>query len=745
MSVARVEMDLGDRVLSIETGKLAIQAHGAVVVRAGDTMCLVTACTSDAPRPGIDFFPLTVDYEERLYAAGKIPGSFFRREGRPTEGAILTSRLTDRGLRPLFPDGMRSDVQIIATALSTDQESQIDILCMIGASAALAISGIDFPTPLGSMRVGLSQDDEWVVYPTHSEEDELVLDLVVSSTRDHVMMIEAGSDGVDEETIVEGCAVAQEQCWRVIDMIEELKQKVEITPRAAVYVKPDEDILAALDKAGAAQRFDEALRVEGFDEQRLARKDARSAIAEELFAKFGEEKVNDIDRAIDACLKKATRKMVLGERRRPDGRGPTDIRPLSAEVGLTPRAHGSGLFTRGQTQVLCMATLGTLGEGQRLDGLTDEEPKTFLHHYNMPPYSTGEAYPMRGPSRRAIGHGALAERALRAVVPDADKFPYSLRLVSEAVSSNGSTSMASVCAGSLAMMDAGVPVSSAVAGMAMGIIYESPSEYCILTDIQGFEDHNGDMDFKVAGTREGITALQLDVKAQGLTPQILGQALLQAKEARMQVLDVMDSVISEPRAELSRFAPRVVTVEIPQEKIGEVIGPGGKTIRKLEEFGVKIEIEEDGRVFVSGVDPDATEQAVQAIKNIVRVPEVGEIFENATVVRLMPFGAFCELLPGKDGLLHVSDYAWEHTPSISDVLKVGDKVTVKIKEIDDQGRVNLSRKALLERPEGIPEDSGRSDRGRRPSSSSRSQGRRRPREGDGGEGGEVRFRDKKRN
>jgi len=330
-------------------------------------------------------------------------------------------------------------------------------------------------------------------------------------------------------------------------------------------------------------------------------------------------------------------------------------------------------------------------------------------------------------------------------VPDADKFPYSLRLVSEAVSSNGSTSMASVCAGSLAMMDAGVPVSSAVAGMAMGIIYESPSEYCILTDIQGFEDHNGDMDFKVAGTREGITALQLDVKAQGLTPQILGQALLQAKEARMQVLDVMDSVISEPRAELSRFAPRVVTVEIPQEKIGEVIGPGGKTIRKLEEFGVKIEIEEDGRVFVSGVDPDATEQAVQAIKNIVRVPEVGEIFENATVVRLMPFGAFCELLPGKDGLLHVSDYAWEHTPSISDVLKVGDKVTVKIKEIDDQGRVNLSRKALLERPEGIPEDSGRSDRGRRPSSSSRSQGRRRPREGDGGEGGEVRFRDKKRN
>jgi len=385
VSVARVEMDLGDRVLSIETGKLAIQAHGAVVVRAGDTMCLVTACTSDAPRPGIDFFPLTVDYEERLYAAGKIPGSFFRREGRPTEGAILTSRLTDRGLRPLFPDGMRSDVQIIATALSTDQESQIDILCMIGASAALAISGIDFPTPLGSMRVGLSQDDEWVVYPTHSEEDELVLDLVVSSTRDHVMMIEAGSDGVDEETIVEGCAVAQEQCWRVIDMIEELKQKVEITPRAAVYVKPDEDILAALDKAGAAQRFDEALRVEGFDEQRLARKDARSAIAEELFAKFGEEKVNDIDRAIDACLKKATRKMVLGERRRPDGRGPTDIRPLSAEVGLTPRAHGSGLFTRGQTQVLCMATLGTLGEGQRLDGLTDEEPKTFLHHYNMPP------------------------------------------------------------------------------------------------------------------------------------------------------------------------------------------------------------------------------------------------------------------------------------------------------------------------------------------------------------------------
>lgn len=737
-------MDLGDRLLSIETGKLALQAHGAVVVRAGDTMCLVTACTSETPRPGIDFFPLTVDYEERLYAAGKIPGSFFRREGRPTEGAILTSRLTDRGLRPLFPEGMRSDVQIIATALSTDQENQIDILCMIGASAALAISGIPFPTLLGSMRVGLSQDDEWVVYPTHSEEDELVLDLVVSSTRDHVMMIEAGSDGVDEETIVEGCAVAQEQCRRVIDLIEELKQKVKITPRPVVYVTSDDEVLDALEKSGARQRFEAALRVEGFEEQKTARRDARKAVAEELLSQFGEAKAEAIERALDACMKKVLRAMILGEKRRPDGRGPREIRPLSAEVGLTPRAHGSGLFTRGQTQVLCIATLGTLGEGQRLDGLTDEEPKTFLHHYNMPPYSTGEAYPMRGPSRRAIGHGALAERALRAVVPDADRFPYSLRLVSEAVSSNGSTSMASVCAGSLAMMDAGVPVSAAVGGMAMGIIYESPAEYCILTDIQGFEDHNGDMDFKVAGTRDGVTALQLDVKAQGLTPQILGQALLQAKEARIQVLDVMDAVISEPRPDLSPFAPRVVTVEIPQDKIGEVIGPGGKTIRKLEEYGVKIEIEEDGRVFVSGVDSKATEQAVQAIKDIVRVPEVGEVFEDATVVRLMPFGAFCEILPGRDGLLHVSDYAWEHTPSISEVLKVGDKVTVKVKEIDDQGRVNLSRKALLARPEGASDDSGGPDRARRPSSSTRSHGRRRPREGDGGEGGEVRYRDKKR-
>jgi polyribonucleotide nucleotidyltransferase len=409
-----------------------------------------------------------------------------------------------------------------------------------------------------------------------------------------------------------------------------------------------------------------------------------------------------------------------------------------------------------------MATLGTLGEGQRLDGLTDEEPKTFLHHYNMPPYSTGEAYPMRGPSRRAIGHGALAERALRAVVPEADKFPYSLRLVSEAVSSNGSTSMASVCAGSLAMMDAGVPIEAAVGGMAMGIIHESPDNYIILTDIQGFEDHNGDMDFKVAGTREGINALQLDVKTQGLTPEILGQALLQAKDARMQVLDTMESAIAAPRPELSPFAPRVITIEIPQEKIGEVIGPGGKTIRKLEEYGVKIEIEEDGKVFVSGVDAEATDQAVQAIKDIVRVPEVGEVFEDATVVRLMPFGAFCEILPGKDGLLHVSDYAWEHTPSIADVLKVGDQVTVKIKEIDDQGRINLSRKAMLDKPEGASDDDGgggRSDRGgrRSGSSSSRSRGRRKPRSGGGGSGGrgggngggdggggDVKYRDKKR-
>lgn len=753
MQVLRAEMDLGDRVLSIETGKLAMQAHGAVVARAGDTMCLATACMGEQPRETLDFFPLTVDYEERLYAAGKIPGSFFRREGRPSEQAILTGRMIDRGIRPLFPSGMRNEVQIIVTALSADRENQIDVLGMIGAAAALAISGIPFPTLLASMRVGLSADDEWVVYPTHAESDELVMDLVVSSTRDHVMMIEAGASEVDEDAIAEGVKIAQQQCWRVIDMIEDLRRQVAPAPRKTFVFGVGDDIGQSVSELGAQAKYRAALDVTDHQAQREALDAVRAELTAELAERFGEERAAEVALAAEAPLKKAARQMIVGENRRPDGRAQTEIRPLNAEVGVTPRSHGCGLFERGQTQVLCTTTLAGLGAAQKLDGLVDEEPKTFLHHYNMPPYSTGEAYRLSGPGRRAIGHGALAERALRPMMPSTDVFPYSIRLVSEAVSSNGSTSMASVCAGSLSMMDAGVPIKAAVGGMAMGIVFDSPDEYRILTDIQGFEDHNGDMDFKVAGTRKGVTALQMDVKTQGLTPEILHEALAQAREARMQVLDVMDACIAAPREELSPYAPRVLTLQIPVEKIGEVIGPGGKTIRKIQALGVTIDVMEDGRVLISGTDADAAQRAQKAITDIVREPEVGEIYEEATVTRLMSFGAFCEILPGKEGLLHISDYAWEHVPQISDVLSVGDKVRVKLKEIDDQGRINLTRKALLERPEGVSDsDSSRSRGSGRP-------GGGRPRPGGGGSrrtggggrrpsgdgaGGDVSFREKRK-
>ncbi len=754
-SVHRVEMDLGDRVLAIETGRLALQAHGAVTVQAGDTMCLVTVCCGSEPRTQ-DFFPLTVDYEERMYAAGKIPGSFFRREGRPTEKAILTSRMVDRGIRPLFPKGLRNDVQIIITALSADKENQIDILAMIGASAALAVSGIPFPTMAASMRVGLSPEDEWIIYPTHQESEETLLDLTVTATRDHITMIEAGANQVDEDTIVEGCKIAHEQCVAVIDAIEELKRKVNPTPRELPVFLPGDDVVAAAEALGARERYEAAFDVRDWAEQRAAMKEIRTQLLAELAERIPDEDRRwELDDVCASMMKKAVRRMLLEEGRRLDGRATDELRELSAAVGIAPRVHGSALFQRGQTQALNFTTLGMFREGQRLDGLTDEEDKIFLHHYNMPPFSTGEAYMMRGPSRRAIGHGALAEKALRPVLPSPEEFPYAIRLVTEVISSNGSTSMASVCSGSLSLMDTGVPISAAVGGIAMGIVYESPEAYRILTDIQGAEDHNGDMDFKVAGTRAGVTALQLDVKRVGLTAEILGEAMEQAKAARMRILDVMDACLPAPREQLSRWAPRVLSTDIDPEKIGTVIGPSGKTIRRIEEIGVTVEVQDTGRVLIGATDAEAGERALKFVRDLVRDPEPGELFENARVTRLMPFGAFCEILPGRDGLLHVSDYAWERTEDIADVLSVGDTVTVKLKEIDSQGRINLTRKELLEKPEGMPDrperprgGSGGSRGGPRRGGSgggNRGGGSGRPRRSDSGgrSRDNVSFRDKK--
>lgn len=741
MAIHKVSMDLAGRTLEIETGRMAHQAYGAVTVRAGDSMVLVTATGSDTVRDGIDFFPLTCDYEERLYAAGKIPGSFPRREGRPSDSAVLTCRLMDRGLRPLFPKGYRNDVQVIAMPMSSDRQNQVDILCMIGAAAALAISGLPVQHTLGSIRIGRI-DGEPVIYPTHDECGEAELDLVVSATREAIVMIEVGALEIPEAELVECMKLAHSECIRIIDLIEELKAKVNPEPRPYQVHLPSDEVYEAAkgyqkDLVDALCLGDKATRRREYD---AVLKRAK----EELAARFEDKEPWEFSDALDSVTKSGVRAMVLSGKRL-DGRAPDQIRPLAGEVGLAPRAHGTGLFSRGDTQTLCTVTLGMLAEAQKLDTLSLEDSKTFMHQYNMPPFANGEARPLRGPNRRAIGHGALAERSLLSVVPSTDEFPYTMRLVNEVLGSDGSTSMASVCSASLAMMDAGIPVDTHVAGMAMGIVY-SPDQHVILTDIQAQEDFNGDMDFKVAGTREGVTAIQMDVKCLGLTTELLTEALEHARIARMKVLDVLEATIPAPREELSPYAPRMLTLMVPVDKIGAVIGPGGKTIRKIEALGVTIEIEDDGRVYVSTTDSEAGEKAVQFINTLVRDPEIGEVYDG-TVTRLMSFGAFVELVPGKEGLLHVSEYAWERTPSISDVLKVGDPVRVKVSEIDDQGRINVSRKQLLDRPEGMSESSG-SSRGREGGDRSRPPRRRGgpggrddgPRGGSGGN--RTRFREK---
>lgn len=682
---------IGEHTISLETGKLAGQAGGAVTVRCGDTMILATATASKEPQEAVNFTPLSVDYEERLYAAGKIPGGFFKREGRPSEAAILLCRLTDRPLRPLFPKGLRNEVQVIITALSSDQEHYLDILAIIGASAALTISDIPFNGPIGAVRVGYI-GGQYVFNPTASEMQHSTLDLRLAGTREAILMVEAGASEVSEEVMLEAMRLGHEAIQGVIAVQEEMRQAVGKPKRELPIHEVSEEIRQAVTgwlDGRIAQLLDNHPGKEERDE-------ALNTLRDELLAALGEQfSPPDLEEAFNDALRTEVRRKTLTERRRVDGRDWTTIRPITCEVGILPRTHGSGLFTRGETQVLTIATLGTVSDEQILDGLDTEESKRYMHHYNFPPYSTGETRMLRAPSRREIGHGALAERALLPVLPDEERFPYTIRLVSEVLSSNGSTSMASVCGSTLALMDAGVPIKAPVAGIAMGLIKEG-DQYAILSDIQGIEDHMGDMDFKVAGTREGITALQMDIKIGGLSHEILKQALAQAREGRLLILDKMQELISKPRPDLSPYAPRITLIKIDPEKIGAVIGPGGKTIRKIiEDTGVKIDVEDDGTVYIASTDSANSQKAVQIIRGLTEEVEIGKIY-TGKVVRTTEFGAFVEILPGQDGMVHISQLADYRAPSVEDVVRVGDEIMVMVIDIDKDGKIKLSRQAVLE-------------------------------------------------
>ena len=693
--------DVTGQTIEVEIGKLAEQANGACTVKCGGTVVFVSATASKHPREGIDFFPLTIDFEEKMYAVGRLPGGFIKREGRPTEKAVLTARLIDRPLRPLFPKGFRNDVHVVAMPLSIDPDYPPEVFAMLGSSIALSISDIPFAGPTGAVAVGLI-DGEYIVNPTAEQRDASSLQLTVAGTKDAVMMVEAGANEVSEDEMLEAIMLAHDNIRKLVEFQEQIvseigKEKVEFT-----LFTPDPELEADV----SAYAHDKILAAIQSD-NKMEREDAMDGVTEDVMGHFEEkypERAKEIDAVMYDTKKKIVRGRIINEGVRPDGRGMTEIRPLSSEVGLLPRVHGSGLFKRGQTQVLTACTLAPMSDMQMLDGLWDEESKRYIHHYNFPPYSVGETGRMRGPGRREIGHGALAERALLPVIPNEEDFPYTLRLVSEVMSSNGSTSQASVCGSTLSLMDAGVPIKAPVAGVAMGLIKdESSDKVAILTDIQGMEDFLGDMDFKVAGTEKGITAIQMDIKIKGIDRDILKQALAQAHEGRLFILKSMLDVIPEPRKEMSPYAPKIINITIDPDKIREVIGPGGKVINGIiDQTGVKIDIEDDGRVFIYGTDVAAAEKALKMVEDIVKEVEVGEVYEGK-VMRILDFGAFVEILPGKEGLVHISKLAWERVGKVQDVLNIGDTVTVKVVEIDDQNRINLSRKALLPKPEGYVE------------------------------------------
>jgi polyribonucleotide nucleotidyltransferase len=695
------EQEIGGRKLTIETGALALQADVAVTVRYGDTVVLVTAGIAKEPRPGIDFLPLTVDYEERLYAAGKIPGGFIRREGRPSQDAVLSGRLADRTIRPLLPKTWRSDIQLIITVLSVDQQNDPDILGLIGCSAAMHLSQMPFYGPVGAIRVGYL-NDEYVLNPTLAQLEDSLLDLVVASTKKDVVMVEAGANEADEEIVLKAIQIAHEANQQIIRLQEELQQacgKPKITLPSAEL---DAELVRTVSGLVDAQLVDVLKAAEKAPRDRLI-----SDLKAEVTAKLGETyAAPDLDAALDQRVRLAVRSSLL-QGKRAGGRGPGEIRQISCQVGLLPRIHGSGLFTRGETQVLTITTLGSAGEEQKLDGLGIEEKKRFIHHYNMPPFSTGEVKRMGSPGRREIGHGALAERSLEPVIPSAADFPYTMRLVSEVLSSSGSTSMASVCASSLSLMDAGIPVKRAVAGVATGLVTDDQGNYVILTDIEGLEDNYGDMDFKVAGTSQGITGMQMDTKLKGLTMEIVQKTIQQARESRLFILGIMNKTISASRPEMSPYAPRMYKINIPTDKIGAVIGPGGKTIRAIiEQTKTTIDIKDDGSVVVGSPDESAARKAIAMIEGLTRDVEVGAVY-TGKVTRILPFGALVEIMPGKEGMVHISELAHYRVANVEDEVRLGDEVTVKVLRSED-GKIGLSRKAVLERTsdQGSPEPGG---------------------------------------
>ena len=727
------EIEIAGRTLSIETGKLAQQAHGSAVVRFGDTVVLVTAVMGRA-REGGDFFPLTIEYEERLYAVGRIPGSFFRREGRPTTEATLAARLTDRPLRPRFSKRMLNEVQVVITVLSADHENQPDILGIIGASAALSVSQIPFDGPVAATRMGYV-DGELVVNPTYEQLAEGKLDLTIAGSRDAVIMIEAGANEVSEEVVLEALRVGQENNVKIVGLQDRIVAEAGKPKAEAVLAEESApELVSSIERIVRPALESIIDRGEGRGERNEGIKQAeRDAIAQ-LSEQYDEKAVA---KAFDDVLKKTVRAKVIKEGKRPDGRALTEVRPLSSEVGLLPRTHGSALFQRGETQILTVATLGSMSMTQKLDGLSPEDTKRYIHHYNFPPFSTGEVRRM-GTGRREIGHGALAERALVPVIPDEGEFPYAFRVVSEAIGSNGSTSMGSVCGSTMALMDAGVPIVRPVSGVAMGLMTDDEGNFQVLTDIQGVEDFFGDMDFKVAGTSEGITALQMDIKVSGITQEIFRQALAQAKEGRAFILNHMLGTLAEPRTELNPNAPRMIRVSIPVDKIGALIGPGGKTIRSIvEATGASVDVENDGVVTIGASDEAAAQHAIRMIEGLTKEVEVGERY-TGHVTRLMNFGAFVEILPGKEGMVHVSELDTTRVESVEAAVKVGDELEVMVIEIDRMGRVNLSRRAVLEglSPEDVASsrsngrssgDRGPRDRGDR-RGGDRDRGPRRPRE-----------------
>ena len=693
------ETEWGRHKLTVEYGEMAKQANGAVLVRYGETVVLSTATASKEPRD-LPFFPLTVAYEEKLYAAGKIPGGFNKREGRPSEEATLTSRLIDRPIRPLFPDGYRNDVQVMSIVLSVDPNASPQMAAMLGSSLALGVSDIPFDGPIAGVTVGLI-DGEFIINPSTDELEHSEIELQVAGTKDAVNMVEAGAKEVSEETMLKAIMFGHESIRKMVEFQQEILDELNVEKRVFEQPETDADLKREMEEKAQSLGLYDAIQ----DPDKKSREGAISEAKKRILETLDETDENyeeihaEASAIVERLLKEEVRRLITEEKVRPDGREPAEIRPLNSQAGILPRAHGSGLFTRGQTQALSICTLGALGEHQIIDGLGVDENKRFMHHYNFPNFSVGETGPIRGPGRREIGHGALGERALYQVIPNENEFPYTIRLVSEVLESNGSSSQASICGSTLALMDAGVPIKAPVAGIAMGLVMKG-DQYTILSDIQGMEDALGDMDFKVAGTENGITAIQMDIKIEGLSEDILREALAQARGGRQEILDNMLATISEPRAELSKYAPKVEIMHIKPDKIRDVIGPGGKKINEIiDETGVKLDIEQDGTVFIGHSDASMIERAKEIIKDLTRVAEVGEIY-MAEVRRIEKFGAFVQLFPGKDALVHISQLDTSRVGKVEDVVKIGDKFLVKVTNIDNQGRVNASRKVLLEDEKG---------------------------------------------